>query len=726
MQGAVRWLSVAALAALVLPALAQPAATPQKLSYPAAHRDNTVDTYFGTKVPAPYQWMDNLTSPQLHAWVEAENKVTNDYLAKIPVRGWIDQRLTGLWNYPKESTPEQLKNGMLFFGRNSGLQNQSVVYVQAPGAAARALLDPNKLSPDGSTALAGVEPSPDGKYLAYALSKGGSDWQTLHVRDVKTGKELPDTVQWVKFSGISWTHDGEGFFYSRYPQPPSGEKAISHAVVNQKLYYHRLGTPQSDDKLVYARADLPHASLGGSVSEDGRYLYVFLENESISNNELYYVDLGHADHPDLNARIKPLYTKNDAAYSPIGHIGDTLYLQTTLNAPRGRIVATTFGDPDPAHWKVVVPEAAGVLAEAILADGRILANYKDAAKSNLELFATSGKLLKTLALPTLGTVGGISARNDSATAYYAFTSYLYPTTVYRFDVTDGKSSVYFKPDVKFDPSPYETRQVFYTSKDGTKVPMFIVAKKGIKLDGSHPTILYGYGGFNVTITPSFNPMLPVWLQLGGVYAVANLRGGGTYGEAWHHAGMLGKKQNVFDDFAWAAKYLIGQGYTSSKHLGIQGYSNGGLLTGASITEQPKLFGAAYIGHGVLDMLRYQKFSGGSFWVPEYGSADKKADFQWLVKYSPLHNIKQGQCYPPTLITTSWDDDRVVPSHEFKFTAKMQQAQGCDNPILLHTTGSTSHIYMPTDKLIQQTADVWAFQAYNLGITQAPAASAGQK
>ena len=725
MQRSIRLLSAAVLAALAIPALAQ---TPQqKLVYPVAHKGNTVDTYFGTKVAAPYQWMENLTSPQLKKWVEAENKVTDDYLAKIPVRGWIDHRLTELWNYTKEGTPDQLKNGMLFFRRNAGLQNQSVVYVQAsPTAKPRVLLDPNKLSPDGSIALAGDAPSPDGKYLAYALSKGGSDWQTLHVLDVASGKELSDTVRWVKFSGISWTHDGKGFFYSRYPQPPSGEKAISHAVVNQKLYYHKLGTPQSDDKLIYARADLPHASIGGGVSEDGRYLLVYLENNSISNNELYYADLGSADHPDLAAKIEPLYTKNDAAYSPIGHVGDTLYLQTTLDAPKGRIVATKFSDPKPADWRVVVPEAEGVLAGATLADGRILGNYQDAAKSNLKLFATSGKLLKTLALPTLGTVGGISARNDSATAYYAFTSYLYPTTVYRFDVANDKTSVYFKPDVKFDPSPYETKQVFYTSKDGTKVPMFIVAKKGIKLDGSHPTVLYGYGGFDVTITPSFNPMLPVWLEMGGVYAVANLRGGGTYGEAWHHAGMLGKKQNVFDDFAWAAKYLIKQGYTSSKHLGIQGYSNGGLLTGASITERPKLFGAAYIGHGVLDMLRYQKFSGGSFWVPEYGSSDNKQAFQWLIKYSPLQNIKQGECYPPTLITTSWDDDRVVPSHEFKFTAKIQQAQGCDNPILLHTTGSTSHIYMPTDKLIQQTADVWAFQAYNLGVTQSPPAGAGTK
>jgi prolyl oligopeptidase len=724
MKTTIRLLSAAVLAALSAAALAQAPAT-RKLDYPVARRDNTVDNYFGTKVPAPYQWMDNLTSPALRAWVEAENRLTDDYLSKIPIRDWIDHRLTELWNYAKESTPRQLKNGMLFFGRNSGLQNQSVVYVQdSPAAKPRVLLDPNKLSSDGSIALAGTAPSPDGKYMAYALSNGGADWQTIHVLDVATGKPTSDEVRWVKFSGISWTHDGKGFFYSRYPEPPSGEKAISQAVVNQKLYYHEIGTPQSADKLVYARPDLPHAFLGGSVGEDGRYLYVYLQNNAISKNELYYADLGNPDKPDLGAKIRPLFTKNDASYSPIGHKGDTLYVQTTQDAPRGRIIAVTFDDPARAHWRSVVPQAAGVLADASMAGGDILANYRDVAKSKLDLYDTGGKLLHTLALPTIGTVGGISARDDSSTVYYAFTSYLYPTTIYRYDVGTGKTTVTFKPDVKFDPSQYETKQVFYTSRDGTRVPMFIVAKKGITLDGSHPAVLYGYGGFDITITPSFNPMLPVWLEMGGVYAVPNLRGGGVYGEAWHHAGMLGKKQNVFDDFAWAAKYLIKQGYTSSQHIGIQGYSNGGLLTGASITEHPQLFGAAYIGHGVLDMLRYQKFSGGSFWVPEYGSADNKQAFQWLIKYSPLHNIHAGTCYPPTLITTSWDDDRVVPSHEFKFAAKMQQAQGCANPILLRTTGSTSHIYMPTDKEIQQDADVGAFEAWNLGVKQAPAGKDG--
>jgi len=695
-------------------------------AYPVAHRDATVDTYFGVQAAAPYQWMENLTSPALHEWVDAENKVTEEYLAGIPVRGWIDRRLTKLWNYPKEETPRQLKNGMLFFGRNSGLQNQSVLYVQqSAGAQPRVLLDPNKLSPDGSIALAATEPSPEGKYLAYALSNGGSDWQTIHVLDVRTGKPLPDIVRWVKFSGISWTRDGKGFYYSRYPQPPGGEKSISEVVVNQKLYYHTLGTAQSQDRVIYARPDLPQAAIGGIVSEDGHYLYVYIQNNSISNNELYYAKLGDAEKPNLSAEIEPLYTKNNAMYWPIGNEGGTLYLQTTLDAPRGRIVAANFSDPDPVHWRTVVPQSEGVLANSAMADGKILVDFQNVAVSDLELFAANGKLEHRLPLPALGAVDGVSARNDSAVVYYDFTSFLYPTTIYSYDAASNRTSVVFKPEVKFDRSPYETRQVFYTSKDGTKVPMFIVAKKGIRLDGSHPTVMYGYGGFDVTITPYFSPVLPVWLEMGGVFAIPNLRGGGVYGEAWHHAGMLGKKQNVFDDFAWAAKYLYAQGYTSPKHLAIQGYSNGGLLTGASITERPELFGAAYIGHGVEDMLRYQKFSGGSFWVPEYGSSDNKEALQWLMKYSPLDNIHPGTCYPPTLITTSWDDDRVVPSHEFKFAAKLQRAQACANPVLLLTTGSTSHIYMPTDKAIQQEADVWAFEAWNLGIRTVPGSPNGQ-
>jgi len=697
------------------------AASSGGLHYPPAYRDKTTDNYFGARVAAPYQWMEDLNSPKLKQWVGQENKLTSDYLDGIPIRGWIDKRLTKLWNYAKEGTPVQTMSGKLFFMRNSGLQNQSVLYVQdGESAKPRVLIDPNTLSTDGSVALSGYQTSDDGKYLSYELSEGGSDWETIHVRDVKTGKDLSDEVHWVKFSGVSWTHADKGFFYSRYPQPPKGEAAISHKVVDQKLYYHRLGTPQDDDVLIYALpSDKPRWIVGGDVSESGRYLFVWLVNGTSPDNELYYADLGDPQKPDVGAKLQPLYTKNDARYSPVGIEDGTLYLQTTLDAPRGRIVATPLDHPSPKHWHVVVPQAKGVLQNATLADGRILANYQVVAKSRLELYSTAGKLLHTLHLPTLGSVHSLSARNDSKTVYYNFASFLYPTTVYRYDVATGKTTTRFRPDVKFDPSKYETRQVFYRSKDGTRVPMFIVARKGMKLDGKNPTILYGYGGFDITITPRFNPMLPVWLEMGGVYAVPNLRGGGTYGERWHEAGMLANKQNVFDDFAWAAKYLIRKGYTSSAHLGIQGYSNGGLLTGASITQRPELFGAAYIGHGVLDMLRYQKFSGGALWAPEYGTSDDKKAFKWLHAYSPLHNIKDGTCYPPTLITTSWDDDRVVPSHEFKFAAMIQQAQGCDNPILLHVTGGTSHVYMPTDKEISQTADVWAFEAWNLGIKKAP-------
>ena len=693
-----------------------------RVQYPPAFRDKTVDTYFGVKVPASYHWMENLSDPQLHRWVQAENALTDDYLSKIPVRGRIDHRLTELWNYAKEDAPRQLKNGMLFFSRNSGLQSQSVIYVQlSPAAHPRALLDPNRLSKDGSIALTEYEPSPDGNYIAYALSTGGSDWEVIHVMDVATERELPDRVRWVKFSGISWTHDDRGFFYSRFAQPADDARVIGQAIVNQRVYYHRLGTPQSDDEVVYGKPELPHAYVTvGFVQrgfcDNGRYLFLSIDN-GWSANELYYADLRNSRNPDLTGRIRPLYAKDDAAYRPIGCIGGTLYLRTTLNAPRGRIVATSFADPDPAHWRVVVPqqEPGAVLADAALADGRILASYEVVAKSRVELFSTAGKVLDIVKLPALGTVSEISARNNARTAYYAFTSYLFPTTIYKLDAAEGTASVYFEPNVKFDPSGYETKQVLYPSKDGTQVPMFIVARKGIRLDGSHPTVLYGYGGFNLTVTPDFDPTIPVWLELGGVYAVANIRGGGVYGQAWHQAGMLGDKQNVFDDFEWAAKYLIKEGYTSPKRLGIQGFSNGGLLTGVSITQRPGLFGAAYIGHGVLDMLRYQKFSGGAYWVPEYGSSDNEKAFHWLIKYSPLQNIRKGACYPPTYITASWDDDRVVPSHEFEFTAEIQRAQGCGNPVLLRTTGSTSHMYMPTGKLIQQDADVWAFEAHNLGI-----------
>ncbi len=717
---AVALLAFAGAAAAAYPQAAPTAKT--RLSYPAAHRDATVDTYFGTKVAAAYQWMEDLGSPALKQWVAAENALTSSYLEKVPVRSWIQRRLGQLWDYAKVSTPEQVAGGRIFFGRNSGLQNQSVVYVaDSATATPHELLDPNALSPDGSIALLGYQASPRGANLAYELSRGGSDWVTIHVRDVASGKDLPDTIRWVKFSGAAWTEDGKGFFYSRYPEAPAG-KAISQRVVDQTLYYHRLGTDQSADALIYARPDLPEWVINGTVSQDGRYLFVYLRNGTASQNELFYVDLGDPLKPEVGGKVTPLYTKNDAAYAVAGHEGKTLFLRTTLGAPKGRIVATALDDPEPAHWRVVVPEGDGVIRGAAMAGGKVLVSLQVAATSRLALYSTAGKPEGELALPGLGSVAGLSARNDSNTVYYGFTSYLMPASVYAYDLESGKTGTFFKPEVAFDPSPYEEKQVFYPSKDGTRIPMFIVAKKGVKLDGSNPTILYAYGGFDITITPGFTPWLPAWLELGGVYAVANLRGGGEYGEAWHQAGMLGRKQNVFDDFAFAAKYLIAEKYTTSRRLGIMGYSNGGLLVGASITQNPALFGAAYAGAGVMDMLRYQRFSGGALWAPEYGTSNDEKAFRWLLAYSPLANVKKGTCYPPTIITTADHDDRVVPSHSYQFAAELQHAQGCANPVLIRVETKTSHGYMPTDKRIAQTADIDAFMAYNLGVVAPPAAA----
>ncbi len=701
------------LSSLMLYAASAPA---DKLAYPAATRADTVDDYSGVKVPAPFRWMEDLDNPDVAKWVDAENKLTFSYLDKIPERPWMQQRLKALWNYEKVSTPYRI-GGKLFFTKNSGLQNQSVVYMQGPDDKQPTLLmDPNALSPDGSVDLAFWVPSNDARYFAYALSQGGSDWDEVHVRDLGTGKDTSDDVKWLKFSGVAWTNDGKGFFYSRYPAPAEG-KAISSEIKDQTLYYHVLGTAQSTDKLVYARPDLGAWIVSGSVSEDGRYLYIVLSNGNDAQNELYYADLGDPKRPNLAATVKPLFTANDAQYQPLDDIGDTLYLQTSRGAPNRKVVSFKFSDPE--HWKTVVPESKVVIEGSYLIGGQVVVEYLKDAHSQVDLYATDGKPKGELKLPGLGAVQAVSGRNDTPEIYYSFASFLYPSTIYRHDMKEGTTGTFFAPKVPFDPSQYETRQVFYPSKDGTKIPMFITAKKGLKLDGSNPTLLYAYGGFDISVTPSFNPIVPVWLELGGVYAVANLRGGGEYGEAWHSAGMLGKKQNVFDDFAWGAKYLVSEKVTSVAHLGISGYSNGGLLVGASITQNPQLFGAAYGGAGVMDMLRYQKFSGGALWSPEYGASDDPKAFKWLAAYSPVQNVKPGTCYPPTLITTADHDDRVVPSHSYKFAAALQADQACDKPVLIRIETNTSHGYMPTDKRIAQTVDVWAFLAYNLGITAAP-------
>jgi prolyl oligopeptidase len=703
------------LFACFLSSIAYAASAPAP-AYPSASRGNVVDHYFGTAVPDPYRWMENSRDPVLRKWVDDENRLTQDYMAKIPIRPWIAKRLTELWNLPSQTIPVPVHGPRLFFQRNAGLQNQSVLYVQdSPSAAPRILIDPNVLSPDGSIALAGYFPSPDGKLVAYTLAPGGADWMDVHVVDVATGKNLQDVVRWLKATGVSWTNDDKGFFYCRYPQPQKGNET-KQLMVHQTVYYHSLGAPQSADRVIFARTDKPNWYILPIVSENGRYLFVDLSTGSAPENELYVADLGDPLKPDITAPLKPFYTRNDASYFPIDVRDGELYLQTTLDAPRWRIVAAKLSNPDPVHWRTVVPQGRGVVQISSFAGRYLVVNSIVDAAARLDLYETGGKPAGKIVLPEFGTIMGIVGLQTSNKFYYSFSSYLSPTSSYRYDLQTGKTATVFSPNPKFDASKYETREVFYPSKDGTMVPMFILAAKNVKLNGTNPTVLLGYGGFDSTLTPFFKPPYPVWLELGGIFAVANLRGGDTYGETWHRAGMLDKKQNSFDDFAWAAKYLIEKGFTSAAHLGVQGKSNGGLLIGASITQHPDYFGAAYIEHGVLDMLRYQHFSNGLLVIPEYGSSDDPRAFKWLDAYSPLHNIKVGTCYPPTLITNSWDDDRVVPLHAFKFAAAMQHAQGCSNPVLLRTTGGTAHSYMPTDKAIAQYADVWTFEGQNLGVT----------
>lgn len=706
------------LLSLAAPVTMSVLASVQLPNYPLAARDTATNRYGDTTVAAPYQWMEDSSDPALAQWVAAENKLTSSYLDKIPVRPWIQSRLAHLSTYERISIPER-KADALFFMHNAGADNQSSIYTRVDtDAAPRLVLDPNSLSHGGYVALTDWEPSWNARYLAYALSPGGTDWEEIKIRDVWTGRDFPEELKWVKFSEISWTKDSRGFFYSRYPEPPTSQ-ALSAKLDTQSLYYHRIGTPQNTDRLVFSRADLPDWLVRGSVSDDGRYLFVTLVHGDATTNELFYAKLGDPQQPLERAELTPLFIKNDYEYTPISVDGDTLYLQTTRAASRRQIASISLSNPADS-WHAVIPEAANVI-ETALRTGEVLAvQYSVDAHSEVKLFDLHGIPQGDLKLPGIGTVRGLSGNQGSNEMYYGYTSFLSPASVYRYNTRTGKTEAFFKPKLDFDPSPYETRQVFYRSKDGTRIPMFITARKDLKLDGSHPTVLYGYGGFNFSVTPSFSSAASMWLELGGIYAVANLRGGGEYGEAWHQAGMLDKKKNVFEDFEFAGKYLIEQGYTTSARLAIDGYSNGGLVVAVSVEQQPQLFGAAYAGGAPMDMLRFQKFSDGAQWIPELGSSDDPEAFQWLKAYSPLQNIEEGACYPPMLITTSDHDDRVVPSHSYKFTAALQRAQSCENPILLRVETQTSHSFMPADKRIAQQADIWSFMAHSLGIRTPPA------
>jgi len=681
----------------------------QTITYPATRKDDVVDDYHGTKVSDPYRWLEDVDSPETRSWVEAENRVTFAYLERIPERERIRRRLTALWDYPKYGAPFK-KGGRYFFFKNSGLQNQAVLYTQASlTAAPEVLLDPNTLSADGTVALSILAFAEDGRTMVYGTSGSGSDWQEFRVRDVATRQDHSDHLKWIKFSSAAWTHDGAGFFYSRYPEPAAGADPLLEVNHNQKVYYHRLGTDQSADRLVYERPDHPDWGFGVEVSADGRYAVYAVWLGTDRRNRIYYQDLGDPKHPRLDAPVVRLLDDFDAAYGFVGNEGSRFFFQTDNSAPRGRVIAVDTRHPEPAAWGELVPQAVDVIEGSQIVHNTFVIRYLHDASSHLRLYALDGKPLGEVALPTLGSIVQVTGEPRDTEMFYAFTSFLYPTTIFRHDFVTGTSSVFKAPEIAFDPSAYETIQVFYHSKDGTRAPMFLTYKKGLKQDGSNPTYLYAYGGFNVNMTPGFSIGVLAWLEMGGVYAQAVLRGGSEYGEDWHQAGMLDRKQNVFDDFIAAAQYLIAEGYTSPRKLAIGGGSNGGLLIGAVLNQRPELFGAALPAVGVMDMLRFHKFTIGWAWVTEYGSADSVGQFPSLYRYSPIHNMKPGTHYPATLITTADHDDRVVPGHSFKYAATLQAAQGGPEPVLIRIETKAGHgAGKPTAKIIEEQTDRWAF------------------
>jgi prolyl oligopeptidase len=679
-----------------------------ELDYPKTATVEVVDDYHGTKVPDPYRWLedDARTSEEVEKWIEAENEVTFSYLERIPERKAIEKRLTELWDYEKYSSPFKA-GGRYYYFHNSGLQNQSVLFVQDTlDAEARVLLDPNEWSEDGTVALGGMSFSDDGRHMAYAKASAGSDWREWFVRDLETSKDLEDHLKWTKFTGISWTPDGKGFFYGRFDAPPPGEeyKALN---TNQKIFYHRVRTPQSQDVLVYHRPDHPEWGFGSEVTEDGRYLIISVYEGTDNRNRVFYKDL-------LEPYGMPIaligHIEND--YSFLGNDGSLFYFKTDLEAPNGRVVAIDIRTPE--DYREVIPESENPMKGISLKGNLFVVRYLKDVASQVRIFRTDGTHLRDVELPGMGTANGFGGKRSDFDTFYVYTSFNSPPTIYRYDVITGESKLWRQPDVKFDPDAYVVKQIFYGSKDGTRIPMFIAHRKGIKLDGNRPTMLYGYGGFSISLTPYFSVSRLAWMEMGGVYAQANLRGGGEYGEEWHDAGRLHNKQNVFDDFIAAAEWLIANDYTKSEKLAISGGSNGGLLVGACVTQRPGLFGVAVPAVGVMDMLRYNQFTAGRYWVDDYGDPADPEYFKTLYAYSPYHNIKPGTKYPATMITTADTDDRVIPGHSFKFAAALQAAQAGDAPILIRVETRAGHGGgKPTMKRIEETADVYSFLVENL-------------
>jgi prolyl oligopeptidase len=687
-----------------------PAAAEEPPTYPNTRRVDHTDVYHGTKVADPYRWLEDdvRKSPEVAAWVEAQNKVTFAYLKAIPQRPAITRRLTELWNYEKYSAPFKA-GGRYFYTHNDGLQNQSVLFtMESLDGEPRVLLDPNQWSKDGTVALSGLDVSDDGKYLAYGVAEAGSDWNTWHVLDVGTGKVLPDELKWIKFSAIAWTKDGKGFFYGRYDEPKGGGE-FQKLNFNQKVYYHRLGTPQRDDVLVYRRPDHPDWGFQTAVTEDGRYLVLTIWK---GTNHTYRITCKDLSEP--YAMPVDLIEDFDNEYTLAGSDGPILYFKTDLAAPRGRLIAIDLRKPERANWKEIVPQAKENLRSIDLVGNLFIAQYLKDAHAQVKMYEPDGAFVREVEFPTLGTAAGFGGKRSDTETFYSFSSFATPPSIYRYDLLTGQSKLIRQAKVKFRPEDYEVKQVFVTSKDGTKVPMFLTAKKGVKLDGSNPTLLYGYGGFNIPLTPAFSISRVMWLEMGGVYAVANLRGGGEYGKEWHEAGTKLRKQNVFDDFIAAAEWLIANKWTRPDRLAIQGGSNGGLLVGAAMTQRPDLFGACLPAVGVMDMLRFQEFTAGRFWVDDYGSSKNPEEFKALYAYSPYHNLKKGTKYPATLVTTADTDDRVVPGHSFKFIAALQHAQAGSAPVLARIETRAGHgAGKPTAKQIEEVADQLAFLVKNL-------------
>ncbi|TGD80404.1 prolyl oligopeptidase family serine peptidase [Hymenobacter wooponensis] len=684
------------------------AQTPIKtLPYPQTKKVDTVTTYFGTKVADPYRWLENDQAADTKAWVQEENKVTQNYLSQIPFRESIRKRLETLWNYEKYGAPYK-EGKYTYFSKNTGLQSQSVLYRQQGNGAPEVFLDPNGFSKDGTTSLAGISFTKDGSLAAYQISEGGSDWRKVIVMRTSDKALVGDTLKDVKFSGLAWKGN-DGFYYSSYDKPVAGSQLAGKTQIH-KLFYHKLGTPQRNDKLVFGGDKTPRRYVGAYLTEDERFLVISGANTT-TGNELYIQDLSKANSPIVQVVDNE---KNEVRV--LDNVGSKLYLETNLNAPNSKVVTVDAANPKPTNWKDLIPESKNVL-NASTGGGKIFANYLKDATSLIEQYDMNGKKERSITLPSVGSAGGFGTKKEEKETYYTFTSYIYPPTIFKYDIATGKSTVYKKAGVQFDPTQYESKQVFYNSKDGTRIPMIITHKKGLVLNGKNPTLMYAYGGFNSSVTPSFGTSTIVLLENGGIYAVPNLRGGGEYGEKWHLAGTKLQKQNVFDDYIAAAEYLVKNNYTSKDYLAISGGSNGGLLVGATMAQRPEMFKVAFPAVGVMDMLRYNQFTAGAGWAYDYGTAqDSKEMFEYLYKYSPYHALKPAS-YPATMVTTADHDDRVVPAHSFKFASKLQESQKGNAPVLIRVETKAGHgAGRSTAQVISEQADKWSFMFQNMGLT----------